>query len=101
MSQVPGSSCQPGPREAVRPGLPRSSLAAKHRLVYPDDVLAPYDMRLSTNHRTSPPIRQWGARVKDQLELELAGLANVTLVALAGEQYRTAIRDVPGRPKFP
>ncbi|MCU1510458.1 MAG: hypothetical protein JWO34_298 [Arthrobacter sp.] len=40
-------------------------LSAKHGLVHPDTVLEPYDMRLGTNHRTSPPIHQWGARVKE------------------------------------
>jgi hypothetical protein len=68
-------------------------LSAKHGLVHPDTVLEPYDMRLGTNHRTSPPIHQWGARVKEQLDAELAGLANVTLVALAGEQYRIAVHN--------
>jgi hypothetical protein len=53
--------------------------------------LKPYDMRLGTGHRTSPPIHQWGARVKAQLDVELAGLENVTLIALAGEQYRSAV----------
>jgi hypothetical protein len=66
-------------------------LSAKHGLVHPDTVLEPYDMRLGTNHRTSPPIHQWGARVKEQFAAELAGLENVTLVALAGEQYRIAM----------
>lgn len=50
-------------------------------------------MRLGTNHRTSPPIHQWGARVKDQLDAELAGLENITLVALAGEQYRIVVHN--------
>jgi hypothetical protein len=68
-------------------------LSAKHGLVHPDTVLEPYDMRLGTNHRTSPPIHQWDARVKEQLDAELAGLANVTLVALAGEQYRIAVHN--------
>lgn len=48
-------------------------------------------MRLGTNHRTSPPIHQWGDMVKAQLEVELAGLENVKLLVLAGEQYRYAV----------
>jgi hypothetical protein len=68
-------------------------LSAKHGLVHPDTVLEPYDVRLGTNHRTSPPIHTWAAGVRGQLDAELAGLENVTLVALAGEQYRTAVRD--------
>lgn len=66
-------------------------LSAKHGLVHPDTVLEPYDIRLGTNHRTTPPIHQWAAGVKAQLAEELAGLDNVKLVALAGEQYRTAV----------
>jgi hypothetical protein len=68
-------------------------LSAKHGLVHPDTVLEPYDIRLGTNHRTTPPIHQWGARVKEQLDAELAGLENVTLIALAGEQYRIAVHN--------
>lgn len=44
-------------------------------------------MRLGTNARTSPPIHQWAAMVREQL----AGLEDVTLIALAGEQYRTVL----------
>lgn len=36
---------------------------------------------------------QWGARVKAQLAVELAGLENVTVIALAGEQYRVAVHN--------
>jgi hypothetical protein len=76
-------------------------LSAKHGLVHPDTVLEPYDIRLGTNHRTSPPIHQWADMVKGQLYAELAGLENVTLIALAGEQYRTALRDVPWPVEIP
>lgn len=66
-------------------------LSAKHGLVHPDTILEPYDVRLGTNHRTTPPIHQWADTVRGQLDTELAGLKDVTLVALAGEQYRTAL----------
>jgi hypothetical protein len=59
-------------------------LSAKHGLVHPDTVIEPYDVRLGTNHRTIPPVRA-------QLAVELAGLENVTLIALAVEQYRAAL----------
>ncbi|GAA2130786.1 hypothetical protein GCM10009825_12020 [Arthrobacter humicola] len=39
-------------------------------------------------HPATPPIHEWAARVREQLAVELAGLENVTLIALAGEQYR-------------
>ncbi|HEX9227536.1 MAG TPA: hypothetical protein VF885_12910 [Arthrobacter sp.] len=66
-------------------------LSAKHGLVRPDTVIEPYDMRLGTNDRTSPPIHTWAAGVRAQLEVELAGLDDVSLIALAGEQYRTVL----------
>jgi hypothetical protein len=76
-------------------------LSAKHGLVHPDTVLEPYDVRLGTNHPGTPPIHQWGAMVKEQLAAELAGLENVTLIALAGEQYRVAVRGVPWPVEIP
>ena len=66
-------------------------LSAKHGLVHPDTIIEPYDMRLGTNDRTSPPIHTWAAGVRAQLDTELAGLGDVALVALAGEQYRTVL----------
>jgi hypothetical protein len=66
-------------------------LSAKHGLVHPDTILEPYDIRLGTNHRTTPPIHQWAAGVREQLAVELAGLENVKLIALAGEQYRVPV----------
>jgi hypothetical protein len=66
-------------------------LSAKHGLVHPDTVLEPSDMRLGTNRRTSPPIQSWCNRVQERLAAELAGLENVTLTVLAGEQYRYAV----------
>lgn len=66
-------------------------LSAKHGLVHPDTVLEPYDMRLGTNRRTSPPIHAWCNRVQEQLAAELASLENVTLTVLAGEQHRYAV----------
>lgn len=66
-------------------------LSAKHGLVHPDDVREPYDVKLGTNARTSPPIHQWAATVREQLTAELAGVENLKLVVLAGEQYRYAV----------
>jgi hypothetical protein len=50
-------------------------------------------MRLGS--QMSPPIDEWAVRVRKQLAAELDGIGNVTLIALAGEQYRTMLRDVP------
>lgn len=49
-------------------------LSAKHGLVRPDEIIEPYDMRLGTNDRTSPPIHSWATGVRDQLDIELADL---------------------------
>lgn len=62
-------------------------LSAKHGLVHPDEVIERYDMRLGTNHRTSPTIHEWASRVREQLAAELAGIEVPKLIALAGEQY--------------
>lgn len=66
-------------------------LSAKHGLVHADDVREPYDVKLGTNARTSPPIHQWSVTVREQLTAELAGVENLKLVVLAGEQYRYAV----------
>lgn len=70
-------------------------LSAKHGLVQPDTVLEPYDMRLGTNHRTSPPIHRWCQMVQAQIEAEYAGSENVSLIVLAGEQYPYAVHGSP------
>jgi hypothetical protein len=38
---------------------------------------------------------QLAVGVREQLTAELAGLQYVTLIASAGKQYRTTLRDVP------
>lgn len=70
------------------------------RLLRPDEVIEPYDIRPGTSHRTTPPIHQWAARVREQLAVELDGLGNVKPVALAGEQYRCAVHNAPGSTRF-
>ncbi|QYF88469.1 DUF6884 domain-containing protein [Arthrobacter sp. PAMC25284] len=76
-------------------------LSARHGLIHPDTVIEPYDMRLGTNHASSPPIHAWAARVREQLALELAGAGEVTLIALAGEQYRTVLHGSPWPSEVP
>lgn len=71
-------------------------LSAKHGLVRPDQVIEPYDVRLVSGAKAAPSIDAWASMVREQLAAELAaelaGIENVTLIALAGEQYRTALR---------
>jgi hypothetical protein len=55
---------------AIRSGLPWFVLSAKHGLVAPPIVLAPYDLRLSKTARRYR--REWGQRVLIQLR-EKAG----------------------------
>lgn len=65
-------------------------LSAKHHLVAPETVLAPYDVKLGANSRSSPPIHAWAMIVVEQLRAELAEVSEpITLLVLAGEQYRT------------
>lgn len=70
-------------------------LSAKHGLVAPDTILEPYDVKLGRRHREAAkdagPIWDWAARVQGQLAEELADVPKVSLVALAGEQYRTVL----------
>lgn len=65
-------------------------LSAKHGLVHPDTVLEPYNVKLGT--KNGPPIWDWAGRVRDQLAVELAEVPRVSLVVLAGDQYRTVLR---------
>ena len=69
-------------------------LSAMHGLVHPDTVLEPYDQRLSGSRAFSAN-QDWAALVREQLAEELDWIENVTLIAIAGEQYRTLLRDVP------
>lgn len=64
-------------------------LSALHGLVDPDRIVEPYDVRLS---KTGPAIDQWARTVGGQLTRELAGVPDVELLVLAGEQYRTCLR---------
>jgi hypothetical protein len=74
-------------------------LSAKHGLIHPDTVIDPCDTKLGTP--SAPPLRQWAAGVRDQLAAELADLDDVTLIALAGAQYRTALLDSPWPSEVP
>jgi hypothetical protein len=49
----------------------------------------------------SPLIQEWANGVREQLATELEGVENVTLVVLAGEQYRTVLRDIPWPSEIP
>jgi cytoplasmic iron level regulating protein YaaA (DUF328/UPF0246 family) len=70
-------------------------LSAKHGLVHPETVIAPYDVKLGRSHfdpeKDAPPTWTWRARVLDALKVELADVPNPHLVVLAGETYRVIL----------
>ncbi len=79
---------------AKRAAVPWFILSAQHGLVEPDEMLSPYNLRLS---ETSSAYRKaWGGRVVARLE-ELAGpLAGKTIEVHAGEAYAGPIRELLG-----
>ena len=69
---------------AERVGWPWFVLSAKHGLVQPDEMIAPYDLTLNTMPVADR--RRWAAKVLTQLEPHLDGVESV--VFLAGQRYR-------------
>ena len=67
-----------------RTGRPWAILSAEHGLLWPDDVIAPYERQLQ--ERDS---RTWSRKVLAALEPHLAGVS--TVVFLAGLRYRRHI----------
>lgn len=72
-------------------------LSAKHGLVYPDEVIEHYDVRLGRATRypetDAPPIHVWANRVRSQLDLVMtnAGIEDPLMVLLAAEIYEVAL----------
>ena len=71
-------------------GSPWFILSAKHGLVGPDEVLEPYDMRLSDLPAASR--RAWGDRVFAQLQVAVAPLPGRVFEFHAGSHYVEAVR---------
>lgn len=69
--------------------------------MHSDAVLEPYNVRLGTNCPAVPPVHEWAVKVRGQLEVELTGVESLTLIALAGRQYRTALESVPWQVEVP
>lgn len=67
-------------------------LSAKHGLVAPNTVLAPYDVQLG--HHDGPPIQEWAAGVAEQLRNAMIELnvEDPQLVLLCGQKYRTVVQ---------
>jgi hypothetical protein len=70
-------------------------LSARHGLVAPERVLAPYDERLGAN------TADWCWLVRSQLCAELTFVHGVELVVLAGENYRGFLDGSPWPVKVP
>lgn len=60
-------------------------LSAAHGLLHPDQVIAPYDLTLTT--MSASERRAWGVRVVEQLQ-GLAYPASAPVEVLAGRHYR-------------
>lgn len=80
-----------GRRYAEAAGIPWFVLSAEHGLVAPDELLAPYDRRLS---KTDREYRQaWGVQVVDQLAAAVGSLSGKTVEVHAGTAYVEPIRQ--------
>lgn len=71
-------------------GVPWFILSAKHGLVRPDEVLAPYDMRLS--NLSAANRRAWGSQVVAQLVAATGPLLGRVFEFHAGSHYVEAVR---------
>lgn len=58
-------------------------LSAKYGLLWPNNLLSPYDQKLDRTGMAS-----WDEMILDRLREELADVTDPHLVVLAGEQYR-------------
>lgn len=81
-----------GRRYAEATGVPWFVLSAEHGLVAPDQVLAPYDRRLSKTNREYR--RAWGIRVVDQLAATMGPLSGKIIEVHAGSPYVAPIRQL-------
>ena len=77
---------------AEQAGVPWFVLSAEHGLVAPDEVLAPYDLRLSKTSRDYR--RAWGARVVERLGEVVGPISGKTVEVHAGSAYTDSIRDL-------
>lgn len=65
--------------------------SAKHGLLEPDAIIAPYDVRLGGG-RGAPPIHDWTATVVDALMERLAWSVTPRVAILAGKVYVDTVR---------
>jgi len=77
---------------AEHANVPWFVLSAEHGLVAPDEVLVPYDLRLSTTSRDYR--RAWGVRVVERIKEFIGPVRGMTVEVHAGSAYSDAIRDL-------
>jgi hypothetical protein len=71
-------------------GSPWYVLSARHGLVAPDEVIAPYDVHLAS--QPSSYRSAWGVFVAEQLRRELGSLVGLVVEVHAGDAYVDAVR---------
>lgn len=81
-------------------------LSAKHGLLHPDQIVEPYDQRLTTRPRTVDGRRiatPWAAAVSGAIlnEVGVHGIWTSTFVVLAGSVYADNIATLPLRTESP
>ena len=76
---------------AEHANLPWFILSAQHGMVRPDDILEPYDLRLSKTPREYR--REWGRRVVSQLRDAIGSIDGKKIEVHAGAAYMDAIRE--------
>lgn len=77
---------------AEQAGVPWFVLSAEHGLVAPDEVVAPYDLRLSKTSRDYR--RAWGARAVERLGEVVGPLRGKAIEVHAGSAYTDSVRDI-------
>lgn len=75
---------------AERSGVPWFILSAEHGLLAPDEIVEPYELRLSRTRNAYR--RAWGERVLQQLEATIGSLPSKIIEIHAGAAYANAIR---------
>lgn len=71
----------------LKSGSPWFILSAKHGLVHPDEILAPYEQTL--NNMRAAERRAWAEKVQHQMETMLPDADEIVL--FAGQRYREYI----------
>ena len=78
-------------RHVERSGQPWFVLSAHYGLLHPDDIVAPYNMRIDwLAHREYV---RWGKKVIEDLKARFGSLEGKTACVFAGHKYMQTLRD--------